>query len=408
MDKKIGAVVLAGGYSSRMGALKALLPYGGRTLVSHVLDNLKQAGVDPVILVTGFEDQKLRAAVTDESVQIVYNPNFDQGMFSSVTVGVQAMEQQDAEGFFLLPVDYPMISVTTLKAMMACLIRTGVPVVYPHYCGKKGHPPLIGRQCIKTILQEPNQDGLRGALKPYEKTAGYLSVDDPGILLDMDTPEDYQRHLAMLRGAQESSILLIQGEKGIGKTRLLKELLEPYKKRIGGFYQQRRAENGSRTGFILRSVQEDKLKNKAVCKAEQIFLYREGEVWKFQESVFDDWAAKLLRQEMDQGLPFFYLNEIGGMELNGDSFRGILYQMLASRMPCIGIFKHEQSAISQSESMDTGSAFFPRRRALVQELVRSGGRILTLTLDNEAEVRQEAAAFLERYLGAVPKKRRSG
>ena len=194
--RKVAAIVLAAGYSSRMqGAFKPLLMLGDYTVVEHAVKSHREAGIQDIRVVVGHRAEDVAGAVKHLGVQIVTNPHFDLGMFSSVQAGVAALNQ-DVEAFFIQPVDIPLVDPCTIRALLNKFEENPRGVTYPVYKGRRGHPPLITGQYIVEIMTSPAPDGLRGILKRHEADACGVEVDDEAILLDMDTLKDFQHILA--------------------------------------------------------------------------------------------------------------------------------------------------------------------------------------------------------------------
>ena len=193
MSNKFVAIILAAGYSSRMGKIKALLPFGNHTLIERLIYNFKNAKIDKIIVVLGYQKEIISTNIKNLDIQIVHNQNFDDGMYSSVVSGVRA--STDCDAFFICPTDYPLIDKSTLKIMIDRYNSYPEKVIYPVYNEKKGHPPLIDKSVIPDILSSSGDGGLKNVLSKYNDMACYLPVDDPYILMDMDTPSDYQKCL---------------------------------------------------------------------------------------------------------------------------------------------------------------------------------------------------------------------
>ena len=186
---RIGAVVLAAGYASRMGTCKALLYIKGRSAVSRVIGTLREAGVDDPVVVAGCYREKVEHEARACGARTVFNERYDDGMFSSVRAGVESLSG-DLDAFFLLPADIPMVRPSTCRALKEAFLE-GVEVVYPAFRGVRGHPPLIGARLIPEILAWKGDGGLRALLAHHEEGARVIEVPDGGISLDMDTPEDH-------------------------------------------------------------------------------------------------------------------------------------------------------------------------------------------------------------------------
>jgi molybdenum cofactor cytidylyltransferase len=115
-------------------------------------------------------------------------------MFCSVSAGVKSLPPE-AAGFFLLPVDTPIVSSHTLDMLVNAFCTSEFGIIYPSYQGMRGHPPLISSRYSKEVLGWNKPGGMRTLLEEHEPDALNVEVADPGILLDMDTLEDYHKML---------------------------------------------------------------------------------------------------------------------------------------------------------------------------------------------------------------------
>ena len=195
----IVAIVLAAGFSSRMGAFKPLLPFGERTLADHVVTNLRAAGVARIHVVTGFQADALAPELTRLGVTRVHNPNFAAGMFSSVRAGVASLPA-DVDAFLLAPVDVPLLRPSTIARVLRAAARRDSEVVYPTFRGERGHPPLIRRCLFAEIMESDGDGGLRALLARHQDEASEIAVFDWGCLVDMDRYDDYRLLAAALAG----------------------------------------------------------------------------------------------------------------------------------------------------------------------------------------------------------------
>lgn len=187
---KFAALILAAGYSSRMQALKPLLPLGGSTVLAECIRLFSMAGVNDIRVVVGFKADEIRQAVDSRDVTWVLNPDYEKGMLSSILAGAKSLES-NVEAFFLLPADMPLVRPSTILELMECYEKNTPKIVYPRFGGKRGHPPLISRSCLEEGVSPDHPGGLRAYLKKYETEALDVDVADRGVVLDCDTPEDY-------------------------------------------------------------------------------------------------------------------------------------------------------------------------------------------------------------------------
>lgn len=196
-NKNISALILAAGYSLRMGDFKPLMQIGSHSAIEHAIRTFQQVGISDIKVVAGFRADELSKAVKPLGAEIVCNPNFAQGMYTSVQVGVRALESE-VRAFFMLPVDIPLVSCTTVKKMLDCSRLNQYGIIYPVFNGMRGHPPLITTRYKDEILHGDAHEGLRGILELHQHEAYDIKVEDETVLLDMDTQEDYCRLLNYL------------------------------------------------------------------------------------------------------------------------------------------------------------------------------------------------------------------
>jgi molybdenum cofactor cytidylyltransferase len=192
----VAAVVLAGGYSRRMGAFKPLLPFGSTTVIERVIATIHEAGVETVRVVVGWQAEQLIPVLARRRIPWVRNERFEDGMFSSVQAGVRSLPS-GLRAFFILPGDMPLVHPSTLTQLIAAWDAQPGGIVYPCHEGKRGHPPLIASAYLPEILRETLSGSLRELLGRHANIARDIEVTDAGILLDLDTPEAYR---ASLRG----------------------------------------------------------------------------------------------------------------------------------------------------------------------------------------------------------------
>ncbi len=187
----IVALILAAGYSSRMGNFKPLLPLDGKPVIEWAIGGFRQAGITDIRVVVGHRADELVPVLDALEVKPIINEQYDYGMFSSVHAGIRTFDDK-VEGFFLLPGDIPLVKSKTLKKMLEVYQQTENCVIYPSFLGQRGHPPLITRPCFGEIMNQPLSGNLRSVLQHFEHRACNVELIDQSILLDMDTATDYQ------------------------------------------------------------------------------------------------------------------------------------------------------------------------------------------------------------------------
>jgi molybdenum cofactor cytidylyltransferase len=194
----IPALILAAGRSSRMGRAKALLPCGpdGESFVATLAAALARGGVPEIVVIGRPGDHALQAEVARvrtaiPCVQYIENPDADAGQLSSLLAGLEAIDRTGVRGFLMIPVDVPLVSSRTVAALLAAFDETSGPIVRPVHRGRHGHPVIFARALFDELRRADPSIGARAVVRGH--AAAGVDVDDPGVLMDVDTPEDYER-----------------------------------------------------------------------------------------------------------------------------------------------------------------------------------------------------------------------
>ena len=186
--QKICGILLAAGQSQRFGhSNKLLQPLSNELpLVIQAVRTMLTA-LDSVVVVLPPEPDELANALRDEAIQITINPAANAGMGNSLACGVTATI--DADGWVIGLADMPWVQPATIIRVITAL-RNGHPLVAPRYQNLRGHPVGFGRKYCDTLLKLQGDAGARAVLKQHKAQLHYLDVNDPGILMDVDTPAD--------------------------------------------------------------------------------------------------------------------------------------------------------------------------------------------------------------------------
>jgi alpha-ribazole phosphatase len=188
---RIVALVLAAGYSSRMGSFKPLAPFGTCTLLEEAVTLFLRAGIADVRVVVGHRADDVTPVLDRLDIKWILNADYDRGMFSSVLAGFKSFESS-VDAFFLLPCDIPLVNSETIRALLGVYNRDDPKIVYPRFDGQRGHPTLIPAAYLKENLSPEYPGGLPALLGRYEPNSIDVDVPDENILLDCDTPSDYR------------------------------------------------------------------------------------------------------------------------------------------------------------------------------------------------------------------------
>jgi molybdenum cofactor cytidylyltransferase len=183
-EKAVEGVILAAGSSIRAGTFKPGLLIDGTPMVVRCIEGMYDS-CNRIIVVGGHEYERLRALVDGfDRVECVENVSYQKGMFTSVKAGVSRVR---GERCFLLPVDIPLVPPRVYRQLLACEGE----VVVPSYGGRNGHPVYFSRAIIPRLLHEADGSSLRDVLRSVGMRS--LEVDADEVLVDIDTPEEYDR-----------------------------------------------------------------------------------------------------------------------------------------------------------------------------------------------------------------------
>jgi CTP:molybdopterin cytidylyltransferase MocA len=195
---RVVAVVLAAGAGRRIGSPKALLPIGGTTFLAHVARGLQRPGVAEVVAVIGHGARRVAASAgLPPGLALVVNPRPDDGMLGSVARGLEAAEARGADAVLLHPVDHPFASPATIDAVLAALAG-GALVAVPTYGGRRGHPGGFARATWPALRAAPPARGARAVLADHPDWLVHVPGDE-GCVAGIDTREDYERRVGVLR-----------------------------------------------------------------------------------------------------------------------------------------------------------------------------------------------------------------
>ena len=189
VHEPVAGVLLAAGSASRFGKAKQVLEWQGETLVHRAARIALQAGLDPVVVVTGAYAGETQAAVADLRVTLEHNPDWQAGQSASVRIGVRALPEGVGAAVFLL-VDQPLVSASLIRRLAEVHAESLPPVVAPQAGGRRANPVLFDRSIFAYLLELQGDQGGRQLFSKFAPT--WVPWHDESILQEIDTPEDYQ------------------------------------------------------------------------------------------------------------------------------------------------------------------------------------------------------------------------
>ena len=194
----IAAVVPAAGQSRRMGRQKLALRLGDRTVLERIVATLRTAEIDPIIVVLGPDTADLAAVAANAGAQVCTLAERTAEMRATVEFGLRYLEERfqphPDDAWLLAPADHPSISPAVIQALSEQFRRSpSRPIIVPVHAGHRGHPTLFAWRQVEAIRALAAGEGINALLASHFNDVIELPVDDPGILIDLNTPADLQR-----------------------------------------------------------------------------------------------------------------------------------------------------------------------------------------------------------------------
>lgn len=189
-----------------MGRPKPLLPFDGRTCLSLVARACRGSRSEETVLVLGADVEAVRAGLTDEErdrMTVAVNEQHARGQTSSLKTGLEAASPR-SEGFVVLPVDLPLVLAEDIDRLIERFEAhpRGRTIFISTHDGQRGHPVLFSNAHRAGLLEMPDDDPLSSYIRLREGEVDQVPADHPGVVLPMNTPEEYQHVLALWRARQ--------------------------------------------------------------------------------------------------------------------------------------------------------------------------------------------------------------
>ncbi len=190
----VDGIVLAAGRSSRMGQPKPLLEVGEESFLERAVRVLRDGGCRRVFVVAHEDDAEVIELAESADADVVLNPDAGSEQIDSLRRGLEALPE-DSEGVVVLPVDHPLLATATVEAMILAFRHRKAPIVRATYRGEPGHPTLFARELFPELSQSHLPDGARTVIDAHADEIEDVPVDDPGVPIDINTPEEYRREV---------------------------------------------------------------------------------------------------------------------------------------------------------------------------------------------------------------------
>lgn len=191
----IVGIILAAGESKRMGEPKALLKIGDQHFINRIASVLEASRLDLIYAVLGDRKEKIEPLLS-RNVNPIHNPSFQEGQISSLKAAVEKIQYENCDAAIVTLVDHPLISAAVVERLIESFYQSKKRIIVPTHAGKRGHPVLYSREVFPQILAAPLDRGAKTVRLANLEHTLEVAVNEPGVLIDIDTPEEYERHIA--------------------------------------------------------------------------------------------------------------------------------------------------------------------------------------------------------------------
>jgi molybdenum cofactor cytidylyltransferase len=200
------ALIPAAGHSRRMGRPKLALPLGEKTVLEHVIGAVRDGGVERVLLVLAPHVAFLDRIGRDAGAEVLLLTAATPDMRTTVQRGLDWIDEHwhpaPADQWLLVPADHPVLDPRVIRALSQALDQAAASIAVPSFGGKRGHPTLISWTHVAALRSVPYDQGLNAYLRRFTKETVEVSWQDDSVILDVDTPDDYDKMMASLRTTQ--------------------------------------------------------------------------------------------------------------------------------------------------------------------------------------------------------------
>jgi len=185
------AIILAAGSSRRMGSQKLLLPFGDSTIIETVIDNVLHSSINHIMVVLGPGHEEILHVIGDRPLKFCHNIEHEKGMLSSIICGIRALPS-DAVSALIFLGDQPGIPPAVVNSVINAYNEELFGIVIPVHDNRRGHPLLVDMKYREEVEKLDLEEGLRALRHQFPQDVLEVEVDEPGILVDIDTREDYE------------------------------------------------------------------------------------------------------------------------------------------------------------------------------------------------------------------------
>ncbi|NIO11304.1 MAG: NTP transferase domain-containing protein [Deltaproteobacteria bacterium] len=182
-----------------MGSPKALLPIRGKSFIENVIQGLEASKVGKIFVVLGYNPDAIRQKIRDLDVTTLFNADYSQGQLSSLVTALKHIQTAEPaasiDAVLVHLVDHPFINTALVDQMVDQFYASKKLIVVPTYHGKRGHPVIFSKELFQEFLDAPLDQGAKPVVHAHRAETLEIPTDDQGIVIDLDTPEEYRNHL---------------------------------------------------------------------------------------------------------------------------------------------------------------------------------------------------------------------
>ena len=192
-ESRVAAVILAAGKSSRMGKTKQVLRLGDKTVLGQTIAMVQHSAAWEIVLVLGACAVEIIPQLAGfEGLKVIVNRSYDEGMASSLRAGLSALHPKSDAALIVLG-DQPFIRSETLDRLAGAHRHVTGSMLTPTYKGTRGNPVLLDRSIFPEVMALEGDVGCRALFRDHPDDIEKVEVEDPGILLDINNPDDYEQ-----------------------------------------------------------------------------------------------------------------------------------------------------------------------------------------------------------------------
>lgn len=188
--KPVSIAILAAGESSRLRASKQLIKFQGKSLLRHIAEITSTTEASEVLVILGFRESLFRQELSGLKISIVENPNWSEGISSSIIAATRAVHA-NSSGILFLTVDQPFVSTELLNRIIHHYQTTEASIVACEYSGTVGIPALFDRSMFPELLQLTGGRGAKDIIVQHRSNS--LLIPFPEGEIDIDTPDDLEK-----------------------------------------------------------------------------------------------------------------------------------------------------------------------------------------------------------------------